>query len=249
MALEALIFDVDGTLAETEELHRHSFNESFRALGLDWVWQPDLYRELLQVTGGKERVRHYVERFAPAGGAVALARLGELHAKKTRSYGALVAKGMLKPRPGVARLLREARDAGVKLAIATTSDPANVAALLRASFAPDAPSWFSAIGAGDIVAAKKPAPDVYLWVLERLRCDPSCVIAMEDSENGLRAARTAGLKVVATPGFYTDTDDFSGASAVFSDLGEPDAPPRRLDRPGAGGGLVDLAFLQGIVSR
>ncbi|TAL80396.1 MAG: HAD family hydrolase [Beijerinckiaceae bacterium] len=249
MTLEALIFDVDGTLAETEELHRYSFNESFRALGLDWVWQPDLYRELLQVTGGKERIRHYVERFAPAGGDMALARLGELHAEKTRRYGALVAQGMLKPRPGVARLLRETRAAGVKLAIATTSDPANVAALLRASFAPDAPAWFSVVGAGDIVAAKKPAPDVYLWVLERLRCEPSNAIAIEDSENGLRAARAAGLKVVATPGFYTDTDDFSGASAVFSDLGEPGAPARRLDTPGARDDLVDLAFLQKIVSR
>jgi beta-phosphoglucomutase-like phosphatase (HAD superfamily) len=248
MALEALIFDVDGTLAETEELHRHSFNESFRALGLDWVWQPDLYRELLQVTGGKERIRHYVERFAPAGGTMALAHLGKLHAEKTRCYGALVAKGILKPRPGVARLLRETRAAGVKLAIATTSDPANVAALLGTSFAPDAPAWFSAIGAGDIVAAKKPAPDVYLWVLQRLRCDPSRAIAIEDSENGLRAARAAGLKVVATPGFYTDTDDFSGASAVFSDLGEPAALPRRLDRPGATGGLVDLAFLRETIS-
>jgi beta-phosphoglucomutase-like phosphatase (HAD superfamily) len=249
MALEALIFDVDGTLAETEELHRCAFNGSFQALGLNWVWQPDLYRELLQVTGGKERIRHYIARFAPPGAAMALARFGELHAEKTRRYGALVSKGLLKPRPGVARLMREARAAGMKLAIATTSDPANVAALLKASFDPDAPSWFSVIGAGDIVAAKKPAPDVYQWVLERLGCDPSCAIAIEDSENGLRAARAAGLKVVVTPGFYTDTDDFSGASAVLSDLGEPGTPSRRLDGASTSDGLVDLPFLRGIISR
>lgn len=248
MPLEALIFDVDGTLAETEELHRRAFNESFAALGLDWVWQPDLYRDLLQVTGGKERIRHYVESAKPQGGADALARLGELHAEKTRRYGALVETGALKPRPGVLRLLQEARAAGVKLAIATTTDPANVDALLKASFAPDAPTWFAVIGAGDVVPAKKPAPDVYLYVLERLGCDPANAIAFEDSENGVLAARAARLSVIATPSFYTDCDDFSGADVVLSDLGEPDALFHRSDHPSLSTGRVDVPLLNKLLN-
>jgi beta-phosphoglucomutase-like phosphatase (HAD superfamily) len=228
MPLKALIFDVDGTLAETEELHRTAFNESFKAFGFGWQWSPALYRELLQVPGGKERLRHYIETTRPQKGVEALARMPEFHAEKTRRYGGLVSSGVLKPRPGVLRLMKEAREAGVKLAIATTSDPANVEALLKASFAPDAPSWFAAIGAGDMVPNKKPAPDVYLWVLEKLGCDAGEALALEDSENGLIAARAAGLRVLATPSFYTDTDDFSGAEVVLSDLGDASEPVRQL---------------------
>lgn len=112
MPLEALIFDVDGTLAETEELHRRAFNDAFAALGLGWEWSPELYRELLQVTGGKERIRHYVESARPKDGERALAEMPTLHKEKTRRYGTLVATGTLKPRPGVLRLMQEARAEG-----------------------------------------------------------------------------------------------------------------------------------------
>ncbi len=244
MPLEALIFDVDGTLAETEELHRCAFNETFAAFGFDWIWPDELYRDLLKITGGKERIRHYVEAWRPQGGAAALAQLTELHADKTRRYTELVAQRALVPRPGVWRLLEAARAEDIKLAIATTTSAANVEALLKASFAPDAPSWFAVIGAGDVVPAKKPAPDIYRFVLRRLGCDPSNAIAFEDSENGVRAARAAGLTVVATPSLYTKDDDFSDASAVFSDLGEEDARFRHLAGDEIGAGHVDLKALR-----
>ncbi len=246
MPLEALIFDVDGTLAETEELHRRAFNEAFAHLGFDWHWPSDLYRDLLQVTGGKERIRHYVENAKPKDGERALAEMPALHREKTRRYGTLVAAGTLKPRYGVLRLIQEARAEGVKLAIATTSDPANVEALLRSSFAPDAPSWFSVIGAGDVVAKKKPAPDVYLYVLKRLGIPAGHAIAIEDSENGLLAALAAGLTVVATPSSYTDTDDFSKAHVILSDLGDDHAPSRRIG--GHALERVDLASLRKLLA-
>jgi beta-phosphoglucomutase-like phosphatase (HAD superfamily) len=191
MPLEALIFDVDGTLAETEELHRQAFNETFRAFGLDWVWAADVYRELLRVTGGRERIIHYVDHYArPGGGALAMAR--EMHADKTARYARLLGAGAVAPRPGVRRLIAEAHDAGLRLAIATTTSPGNVEPLLGAIFGPLALSWFSVIAAGDIVAAKKPAPDIYDYALRELGCAASACVAFEDSANGVVAARKAG---------------------------------------------------------
>lgn len=249
MPLEALIFDVDGTLAETEELHRQAFNETFAGFGLDWIWSAELYRALLKITGGKERIRYYVEAWQPHDGDAALAKLAALHAEKTRRYTKLVADGALTPRPGVLRLLNEARAAGIKLAIATTTSDSNIEALLKASFAPDALSWFAVVGAGDIVAAKKPAPDIYLWVLAQLGCDPSACIAFEDSENGVRAARAAGLAVVATPSFFTDADDFSGANLVLSDLGEEAQPFQQFAGTKLRGGMLTLTNLRDLAGR
>jgi HAD superfamily hydrolase (TIGR01509 family) len=218
MPLEALIFDVDGTLAETEEVHRRAFNQSFAAFGLDWVWSTDLYRDLLRVAGGKERIRYYVEAYKPAQGDEALARLVDIHQQKNAFYAELVDRGAAVPRPGVAALIAEARRLGLRLAIATTTSPANVDALLQASFGAGSASWFEVMGAGDCVAAKKPAPDIYHFVLERLGIAASACLAFEDSENGVVAARSAGLAVVATPGFYSCGDNFAAASIVLNDL-------------------------------
>ena len=221
--LAALIFDVDGTLAETEEVHRRAFNEAFAAAGLDWKWDQNLYRELLEVTGGKERIGHYAARFRPAAGRCHVAPMvAALHRDKTARYTALVAAGEISLRPGVARLLGEARAAGVKLAIATTTSPQNVLALLIATLGPAAPGWFAAIGAGDVVPRKKPAPDIYRWVLDELGIPASAAVAFEDSLNGLRSALAAGIRTVVTPSLYTDGADFSDALMVVADLGEPD---------------------------
>ena len=222
MKLEAIIFDVDGTLAETEELHRQSFNLTFQQFKLDWDWDPQLYAELLQTTGGKERMIRYVDKYRPDERTV-LERLPQMHKTKTRSYLDLLAKGALRLRPGVERLVTEALDRGVKLGIATTSTPLNVRALLRSTLGEEAASWF-AIAAGDVVDRKKPYPDVYYEALEALGVGPSHAVALEDSANGMHAAIEAGIAVVATPSLYLTQEDFTGAKAVISNLGEPDKP-------------------------
>ena len=221
MTLQALIFDVDGTLADTErDGHRVAFNTAFAEAGLDWHWDVPLYGELLEVTGGKERIRFYVERHCPE---FALrpdydALVKSLHAAKTTHYVRLVDSGGLPLRPGVAALIHEARAAKLTLAIATTTTPENVSALLRATLGRDAESWFAVIGAGDIVPAKKPAPDIYLWVLQQLKIPATDCLAIEDSANGLRSSLGAGLPTLVTETDYTREHDFRGALAVLPDL-------------------------------
>ncbi|MCK9381220.1 MAG: HAD-IA family hydrolase [Sulfuritalea sp.] len=222
MKLQALIFDVDGTLADTErDGHRPAFNAAFADAGLPWDWDPALYGELLAVTGGKERIRFFCERHAPEflQQADAEARIRELHAAKTRHYVALCAQG-IPLRPGVERLLREGHGAGLRLAIATTTTPENISALL----APDLLALFDKVGAGDTVPHKKPAPDVYLWVLAQLRLPAAACLAIEDSANGLKASLAAGLATVITLTDYTREHDFAGALAVLPDLGRVALP-------------------------
>jgi HAD superfamily hydrolase (TIGR01509 family) len=244
--LQALLLDVDGTLADTERTgHLPAFNEAFAAAGLDWRWSPELYGELLAVSGGRERIVEYLRVHRPDVrlDATVMALVGELHADKNRRYAAAVAAGRVPLRPGVARLLEEAAAEGLRLAIVTTTSPENVDALLRHGLGAAAGERFEAIVAGDAVAAKKPAPDAYLLALELLRLDPRDCLALEDSGNGLRAALAAGVPTLVTVSEFAARDDFSGAAAVVDGLGEPDAPVHVLaGDPGgafAGGATCD----------
>ena len=225
--IEALIFDVDGTLAETErDGHRIAFNRAFAAVGLDWHWDEALYGELLAVTGGKERLRHYWAQRDPEAAANpgTEAFVQRLHRLKTDFYTDIVARGGIPLRPGVQRLLHEAQSRRVRLAIATTTTPGNVSALLEATLGRGAAGLFEVIGAGDVVPAKKPAPDIYVHVLELLGVPPDRCAAVEDSEPGLAAAVAAGIPTLVTESEYTRGGNFAGAMAVVDALGEPDAP-------------------------
>lgn len=246
-ALEALLFDVDGTLADTErDGHRVAFNRAFAEARLDWDWTEELYGELLQVTGGKERIRFYLERFRPdfhppedLDGFIA-----DLHQAKTRHYTEMLAEGRIPLRPGVARLIREARDAGMRLAVATTTTPANVRALVEAGLGPDAMGWFEVVAAGDVVPAKKPAPDIYFYAMEHMGLEPAQCIAFEDSAHGLDASAGAGLKTIIAVNGYTADQAFPGAEIVLSDWGEPGRPFTVLQGDAGGADYLDLALVK-----
>jgi HAD superfamily hydrolase (TIGR01509 family) len=215
----ALIFDVDGTLAETEEVHRQAFNEAFEQAGTDWCWGRAIYKDLLRVAGGKERIRAF-DRMREKEPMLSDSEIAELHRIKTARYVELVASGGCPLRPGAEALMAGAKHRGQRLAIATTTSRANIEALLSVALGADWAGRFDAIVAGDEVPRKKPAPDVYHEVLARLGMPASDCMAIEDSRNGLVAASLAGIPVVITRSVYFRDEDFSEALLTVDDLTE-----------------------------
>jgi HAD superfamily hydrolase (TIGR01509 family) len=222
MTIKAIIFDVDGTLADTEDAHRIAFNKAFAENDLPWNWDVALYDKLLKVTGGKERIKYYVESYLPDFRKPADYEnfVKNLHVQKTAHYTAALRDGHIPLRPGIKQLITDAHKAGIRLAIATTTSPENVGALLEVGLGKDWAKHFDAIGCGDIVPQKKPAPDIYNWVLNELKLAPQDCIALEDSYNGLRSALAAGIKTYVTMNPYTHKQDFNGAAGVFDDLSD-----------------------------
>lgn len=236
MSLRALLFDVDGTLADTEALgHRPAYNRAFRALGLPFRWGPKLYRKLLAQPGGKERLKHFVTHYQPELGSHAAAAqadldawVAEVHALKSRYFRQLMRQGRVPLRPGIARLIREAHADNVRLAIVTNASRKTLEPVLQYSMGPELAGILDVIASGEEVTHKKPAPDVYRLALRRLGLAPEECVALEDSAMGLKAARAAGVPAVVTINADTAGQDFEGAALVLSSLGEPGAPAKAL---------------------
>jgi len=220
--MKALIFDCDGVLVDTErDGHRVAFNRAFAEAGIRAEWDVKLYGELLKVAGGKERMKHYFDIKGWPPGKTAETLIPELHKKKTAIFTSLVAGGRLPLRPGIARIVDEAHAAGIRLGVCTTSDPKSIDGVLDL-MGPKRKAYFEIVLAGDIVAKKKPSPDIYLLAKERLGLDARDCVVIEDSRNGLLAAAGAGMPCLITKSAYTQNEDFREAAQVVPELG--DAP-------------------------
>ena len=226
MSLKALIFDVDGTLANTEhDGHLRAFNETFKLFGLDWHWNRELYSDLLSVSGGKERIVHYINHYNPnLDRDLSVSDIIYIHNKKTEIFVDHVANGQVSLRIGVDRLIKEAIGRGLRLGIATTTSLKNVEALMTSTLGDSALDGFEVIGAGDVVKNKKPAADIYQYVLDKMQLSCHECVAFEDSVIGFNSATSAGLKTVVTRSEYTKTKNFEGALVVLDHLGDENQP-------------------------
>jgi HAD superfamily hydrolase (TIGR01509 family) len=222
--LQALIFDCDGVLVDTEkDGHRVAFNQAFAKRGLDAEWDVSLYGDLLEIAGGKERMRHYFDaRGWPDNIADRNKFIMEMHKLKTDCFMSIITSGQLPLRPGVARLVDEAIEGNVTLAVCSTSNERAVTNVVERLLGPQRRSRFAAILAGDVVSKKKPDPEIYNLAAERLNLDPARCVVVEDSRNGFLAAQAAGMHCIVTTNGYTEHEDFSQADLVVSELG--DAP-------------------------
>ena len=249
--LKAIIFDVDGTLADTEDVHRLAFNHVFQEYGLDWHWNVDLYRELLAISGGRERIANYGRglRRRFASDAAFDDFVVAMHKAKTRKYAAMLTEGRVGLRPGIRRLLDEARAAGLKLAIATSSARSNVETLLDNNLPAGWRAWFSAVETCDSVAQKKPSPAVYLAALARIGIEARYAVALEDTLNGLAAARAAQLVTIVTTHRFTREHAFPDADLVVDSAGEPAAPFTVLQGCPDGHHCIDLSLFEALLLR
>lgn len=252
--MTALIFDCDGVLSDTERYgHLPAFNATFREFGLPVEWSVEEYGRLLRISGGKERMATLLTpTFVAAAGLPTdpAGQAGEIaawHKRKTAIYTAMVAEGKLPARPGIARIVGEALDAGWTLGVASTSAEASVRAILEHAVGPERAARFGVVLAGDVVANKKPAPDIYLLALERLGVESAATLVIEDSRNGLLAATGADLHCLMTVNGYTQDEDAHEAVMVVTSLGDPGGETTRVlaDRSAAHpGDHITLADLE-----
>lgn len=224
MTLKAIIFDVDGTLADTEVAHMNAFNEAFADAGLNWYWDLPTYTDLLKVSGGKERMHHYWSTLPdgackPSKDEIEVL-VPKLHKIKTAAYERMVAEGQVSMRPGVIDMINSAKEAGISLAIATTTSPANIEALLSNALGANWRHTFAVVEDAETAPNKKPDPSVYIQAVKRLGLESRDCIAFEDTANGLRAATGAGVATVITPNEFSMDHDFSGAAKVIPNMAE-----------------------------
>ena len=256
-----LIFDCDGVLADTE-LHGHlaAFNQMWNKLGVHWQWSPEQYAEKLKIGGGKERMaslfleHEFQQTFpVPQSDEDRKALLMRWHKEKTAIYQQIIASGAIPPRSGIKRIAEAALDIGWKLAVASTSAKPSVDAVLAHVVGESTAKRFTVL-AGDVVAAKKPAPDIYLLATQKLGIAPANCVAIEDSRNGLLSAHSARIPVLVTTSWFTQSEDFSEARLVVSALGDPGGErskvvENRIGRPVAEYVTLEDLAAMGVVGR
>lgn len=248
MSLKALIFDVDGTLADTEmNGHRVAYNRAFEKLGVPWQWSETIYGEILTVSGGKERMKYFFEHYQPEMPADTTleALIATIYETKTQIFKEMLLTGLIPLRSGVERLFNEARDAGIRLAIATTTAPSNVQYILSSNLGEKSLDWFDIIAAGDIVDNKKPSPEIYKLVLDEMGWQADECVAFEDSENGCLSARGANLPTIITVTAYTRDEPFIGADLVLDQFGDEDNAASVIDDPAGSfnGQMLTIEYL------
>jgi HAD superfamily hydrolase (TIGR01509 family) len=257
VSLRAILFDMDGTMADTERLgHRPAYNNAFKEAGLNWRWGPKLYRRLLrQPGGGRDRLRHYLESYKPAMGPLSDAAddpdslVSDLHARKAQHFDKLLRKGKVPLRAGVARLMDEAHAEGIRLAVVTNASRASLASMLQHSVGDVLRQRLDLVLCGDEGVAKKPAPDLYNTALQRLGIPAGDSVAIEDSQLGLQAAAAAGIPTLVTINDNTAGEDFSAAAMVVDTLGDPGTPATVFSGVIGNGEYVSLADLRGLCKR
>ncbi len=249
--LKAVLFDIDGTLSETERHgHLKAMNKAFRTVGLDWQWSAEFYGELLKVTGSIERINYYIATYNPEYDYVHKdldSLIAEIVRHKNINYRRIVESGEISLKSGVERVLREIHDSDIRMGIATTTAPKNVDTLLLESIGGDVLDWFEVIAAGDIVPHKKPASDIYIHALQKMDLQPEEVLAVEDSENGVRSALAAGMPVLVIKGEYSNGHDLSGAKLLVDGWGTEDVPMNVLYGDAGGRPMIDLELMKQIV--
>jgi len=248
--LKAIIFDVDGTLAATEETHRQAFNAAFTEFNTPFQWSVSEYIELLDISGGKERILQFLQskEFASPGNESLRDYTLKVHQRKSEIYREKLIAGHIGLRDGVERLLKEAKAKGISMAIATCTSTANVETVLKSALGEDALSYFETLVSCDLVADKKPSPAVYQYALANLGLKPEHCIVLEDTSNGNRAALATGMKTVISTHPLTADEDFTGASLVIDQLGEPEKHFAVSSGNSYGAGYVDVDLLEKIIS-
>jgi HAD superfamily hydrolase (TIGR01509 family) len=250
-----LIFDCDGVLADTE-LHGHlvAFNEMWKKLGVRWQWSPEQYAEKLKIGGGKERMASlfqdpgFQEIFVvPESEEVRKALIARWHKEKTAIYQQIIASGAIPPRSGIKRIADAALADGWKLAVASTSAKPSVEAVLNHAVGEAIAKRFMVL-AGDVVAAKKPAPDIYILASEKLGVPPENCVAIEDSRNGLLSADRAGIQVLVTTSWFTTGEDFSEARLVVSALGDPGGERATVRKDRIGRSIGEYVQLENVAA-
>jgi len=241
--LKALVFDCDGVLAETEkDGHRVSFNRAFKEEGLQVEWGLEEYGELLEVAGGKERMKFYFTNLDKKD--ISDEFITKLHRTKTTIFMEMCNKGELPIRPGIKRLIQEARDCGLMLSVCSTSNYNSVVALMNAILGNQFFSYFEGnIFAGDIVNSKKPSPDIYNLMKTKLKLKGEECCVIEDNENGLLAAKGAGVNCIVTVSYYSVGEDFRNADLVVSSLGDPGTPKINIYKENASLGEEHISFI------